>query len=49
MDTTQLEHVRRAFDAAAGGDIDPLVSLFDPELDWRGATRGHLWWRRAPG
>jgi ketosteroid isomerase-like protein len=49
MDTSHLDHVRMAFDAATGGDLDPLVALFDPELDWRGVERGHLWWRRAPG
>ena len=25
-----------------------LVGLFDPDLDWRGVQRGHLWWRRTP-
>jgi hypothetical protein len=40
--------IQRAYDAAISGDLDPLVSLFDPNLDWRGLERGHLWWRKAP-
>jgi len=40
--------IQRAYDAAVAGDLDPLVNLFDPDLDWRGIERGHLWWRSAP-
>jgi hypothetical protein len=40
--------IQAALDAAVGGDLDPLVELFDPDLDWRGIERGRLWWRRAP-
>ncbi len=40
--------VQAAFDAAASGDLEPLVSLFAPDLEWRGTTRGHLWWRKTP-
>ena len=40
--------IQAAFDAAVGGDLDPLVGLFAPDLDWRGIERGHLWWRHAP-
>jgi ketosteroid isomerase-like protein len=40
--------IQAAFDAAISGDLDPLVDLFDPDLDWRGIERGHLWWRHAP-
>lgn len=42
------ERVQQAFDAAAGGDVEPLVELMAPGLEWRGVERGHLWWRRAP-
>jgi ketosteroid isomerase-like protein len=42
------EEVQQAYDAAAAGDIDPLVGLLDPEIEWRGMERGHLWWRKAP-
>jgi len=40
--------VQRAFDAAVAGDVDPLVGLFSPDLDWSGLERGHLWWKKAP-
>jgi hypothetical protein len=45
LDVNQLQ---QSYDAAVAGDLDPLVSLLDPNLDWRGLQRGHLWWRKAP-
>ncbi|MGI9079843.1 MAG: hypothetical protein ACR2GF_03330 [Acidimicrobiales bacterium] len=48
MSSTDAYRVQAAFDAAVAGDLDPLVSLFDPGLEWRGAVRGHLWWRHTP-
>jgi ketosteroid isomerase-like protein len=48
MAPISTEEVQQAYDAAVAGDLDPLVTLFDPELDWRGLERGHLWWRKAP-
>jgi hypothetical protein len=46
VDATEI---RAAYEAAARSDIDPLVALYDPSLDWRRVEHGHLWWRRAPG
>jgi ketosteroid isomerase-like protein len=43
-----VENLQRALDAAVAGDLDPLVGLFAPDLEWRGPSYGHLWWRRAP-
>lgn len=40
--------VKAAYDAAIAGDVDQLVTMFAPSMEWRGATRGHLWWRRTP-
>jgi hypothetical protein len=40
--------IQAAYNVAIEGDLEPLVALFDPRLDWRGLERGHLWWRRAP-
>jgi len=40
--------VQSAYDAAVAGDVEPLVALFDPGLEWRGRSRGRLWWRRTP-
>ena len=48
MSTIDGANVQAAFDAATNGDIEPLVSLFAPGLEWRGIRRGHLWWRTAP-
>jgi hypothetical protein len=48
MDSISTEEVQRAYDAAVAGDLEPLVGLFDPAMDWRGLERGHLWWRNAP-
>jgi ketosteroid isomerase-like protein len=42
------ETVQRAYDAAVAGDVDPLVALFAPDLDWSGVEKGRLWWKRAP-
>ena len=40
--------VQAAFEAATRGDLEPLVSMFAQDLEWRGPTRGHLWWRKTP-
>ncbi|MDQ6727422.1 MAG: hypothetical protein M3066_14825 [Actinomycetota bacterium] len=40
--------IQAAFDAAISGDVEPLVSLLDPRLEWRGVRRGRLWWRDVP-
>jgi ketosteroid isomerase-like protein len=42
------ERVQDALDAAVGGDLEPLVGLMAPDLEWRGVERGHLWWRSTP-
>jgi hypothetical protein len=48
MGTIASDGLRRAYDRAATGDLDPLVALFGAELEWRDVERGHLLWRRAP-
>jgi hypothetical protein len=47
--TSDAERVQGAYAAATTGDIEPLVALFDPGIDWRGVRRGALWWRSSPG
>ncbi|MFN2609132.1 MAG: hypothetical protein ABR511_14780 [Acidimicrobiales bacterium] len=42
------ERVQAALDAAVAGDVEPFVALFDASLEWRGVTRGRLWWRHTP-
>lgn len=48
MATSDGAKVQSAFDAATRGDVEPLVAMLDPALEWRGRTRGHLWWRTTP-
>ena len=48
MAATDVELVRNGFSAAARGDIEPLVALFDENMQWRGIERGVLWWRHSP-
>jgi len=42
------EQLQRAFDSAVTGDVEPLVSLMDSDMEWRGITSGRLWWKRTP-
>ena len=48
MTPPDVDGIQRAFDAAVFGDVEPLIALFTPDLEWRGLERGHLWWRSAP-
>ena len=48
MASTVEERVQAAYDATVAGDVTDLVSLLHPDLEWRGTSRGHLWWRRTP-
>ena len=48
MDSADAERIQRAYDTAIAGDVEPLVALMSPDLEWRGTERGHLWWRHAP-
>ncbi|MFN2503451.1 MAG: hypothetical protein ABR540_04330 [Acidimicrobiales bacterium] len=45
---SDVDRIQAAFDAAVGGDVEPLVELLDASLEWRGMTTGHLWWRHTP-
>jgi hypothetical protein len=31
--------IRAAYEAASRGDVEPLVSLIDPQMEWRGRRR----------
>ena len=48
MSDADVELVRDGYAAAINGNIEPLVALFDEDLQWRGIERGVLWWRHAP-
>ena len=41
--------MQQAVAALGRGDVEPVVALMDADVDWRGPTQGHLWWRTAPG
>jgi ketosteroid isomerase-like protein len=43
-----IEELRAAAEALNEGDPGPFASLFAEDAEWRGVSRGHLWWRRAP-
>jgi len=38
-----VETIRAAYEALAAGDVEPLVSLIDPQMKWRGRRRLRLW------
>ena len=48
MSEADAARVQQAFNAAISGDVEPLVALLAPDLEWRGVQRGHLRWRSAP-
>ena len=43
-----IDQLRAAADALNQGDADPFAALFAEDAEWRGVTRGHLWWKHAP-
>jgi ketosteroid isomerase-like protein len=43
-----LPGLSEALEAMNRGDVEPVVALLDPDVDWRGRKRGHLWWRHTP-
>jgi hypothetical protein len=43
-----LSQLRAAADALNAGDPTPLVALMDDDVDWRGVSRGFLWWKHTP-
>jgi ketosteroid isomerase-like protein len=38
--------VRTAYNALGEGDVEPLVSLIHPEMEWRGRRRLTQFWRQ---
>ena len=40
--------IRAAYEALMAGDVDPLVSLIHPDLEWRGRRRLSRFWQRPP-
>jgi ketosteroid isomerase-like protein len=43
-----IETLREAVGALNRGDPEPFASLFAEDAEWRGVSRGYLWWKDAP-
>ena len=42
------DSIRAAYEALAEGDVDPLVALIHPEMEWRGRRRLSRLWQPPP-
>ena len=40
------EPVRAAYEALMTGEVEPLVSLIHPDMEWRGRRRLPRFWQR---
>ena len=47
-DESVIDELQAAVDALNNGDVEPFIALLDENSEWRGITRGHLWWKHAP-
>ena len=47
-DLGMIDELRAAVEALNRGDPGPFASLFAEDAEWRGLSRGHLWWKRTP-
>lgn len=43
-----IDELRAAAEALNRGDLEPFVALFAVDAEWRGTSRGHLWWKHTP-
>ena len=43
-----IDRLKAAVEALNHGDPEPFASLFAPDAEWRGVSRGLLWWKDAP-
>jgi ketosteroid isomerase-like protein len=43
-----METIRDAYEALADGDVEPLVALMHPGMEWRGQRQGWRFWRPRP-
>jgi hypothetical protein len=43
-----VEAIRSAYQAFAVGDVEPLVSLIHPQLEWRGRRSLRRFWEPPP-
>jgi hypothetical protein len=43
-----IDRLRSAVEALNEGNPEPFASLFAGDAEWRGVSRGFLWWKHAP-
>lgn len=43
-----LDAIRGAYEALGAGDVEPLVALIHPSMEWRGRRRLIRIWRPRP-
>ena len=43
-----IDQLQAAADALNEGDPEPFASLMAEDSEWRGVSRGHLWWKQTP-
>jgi ketosteroid isomerase-like protein len=43
-----VDAIRAAYEALGDGDVEPLVALIAPELEWRGRRSPWRFWRQPP-
>ena len=43
-----IDELREAAEALNQGDPGPFVALIADENEWRGISRGRLWWKQTP-
>lgn len=43
-----VDAIRAVYEALADGEAEPLVSLIDPQMEWRGRRRLQRFWRPPP-
>ena len=43
-----MDQIRKAYEALGTGDVEPLVALMHPDMEWRGRRPGLRFWRPRP-
>jgi len=43
-----IDQLRAAAESLNRGDPEPFAALMAEHCEWRGISRGHLWWKRTP-
>ena len=43
-----IDALRAAAEALNKGNAEPFVALLAENAEWRGVSRGMLWWKRTP-